>query len=286
MRYKIYRSNGALNSGPVFDAFEEGIRSIKEYPVHDNEDVAVIWSVLWQGRMMGNQHIYSAYIRQKKPVVIVEVGNLIRGKTWRISINNINGLGYFGNDTDIDPSRPKNLGIKLRDTNPTRRPEILIAAQHQHSLQWQGMPPMAEWVKQTIEKIKQHTDRGIVVRPHPRSPFNLDIPGVRVEIPQKIRDTYDDFDIDYNYHCVVNHNSGPAVQAAIQGTPIICDSSSLAAELSGTFEDIENIQLPNRKDWIRKLSHTEWTLEEIAQGIPLKRLKPKLNELVANSLLS
>jgi hypothetical protein len=286
MRYKLYRANGALNSGPVFDAFEQGIRSIKEYPVADQEDVAVIWSVLWNGRMQGNQYIFQSFQAQKKPVVIIEVGNLIRNKTWRISLDNINSLGYFANDADLDKGRPKQLGIKLKDTNPNRRPEILIAAQHQNSLQWKGMPPMVDWVKQTIENIRQYTDRGIVVRPHPRSPFSLNIPGVRVEVPQKLRDTYDDFDIDYNYHCVVNHNSGPAVQAAIQGVPVICDSSSLAGEISGTFENIEDIQLPDRKNWIIKLSHTEWTVDEIAQGIPLKRLKPKLNELIANSLLS
>jgi hypothetical protein len=286
MRYKLYRANGALNSGPVFDAFDQGIQSIKEYSVAANEDVAVIWSVLWNGRMQGNQSIFYAFQTQKKPVIIIEVGNLIRNNTWRISLDNINSLGYFANDIDLDSNRPKHLGIKLKDTNPNRRPEILIAAQHQNSLQWKGMPPMVDWVKQTIEKIKQHTDRNIVVRPHPRSPFKLDIPGVRVEVPQKLRDTYDDFDIDYNYHCVVNHNSGPAVQAAIQGVPVICDSSSLAGELSGTFENIENIQLPDRTDWIIKLAHTEWTVDEIAQGIPLKRLKPKLNQLIANSLLS
>jgi hypothetical protein len=73
---------------------------------------------------------------------------------------------------------------------------------------------------------------------------------------------------------VVNHNSGPAVQAAIHGTPIICDSSSLAGEITGKFEDIETVELPDREDWFLQLCHTEWTVNEIAQGIPMKRLIP------------
>jgi hypothetical protein len=73
----------------------------------------------------------------------------------------------------------------------------------------------------------------------------------------------------------VNHNSGPAVQAAIAGVPIICDSSSLAYPVSDKFENIENIALPDRQEWFLKLCHTEWTVEEIAQGIPLQRLNFK-----------
>jgi hypothetical protein len=164
----------------------------------------------------------------------------------------------------------------LKPLTGRRREEILIASQHQQSLQWEGMPPMTQWIGDTIQKIKQHTSRKIVVRPHPRSPLNLKIPNVVVETPRLIPGTYDDFDIDYNYHCVVNHNSGPAVQAAINGVPIICDSSSLAGSLTGNFSDIDSISLPDRQEWFLKLCHTEWTVNEIAQGIPLKRLESKL----------
>jgi hypothetical protein len=98
----------------------------------------------------------------------------------------------------------------------------------------------------------------------------------QIEIPKQIPGTYDNFDIDYNYHCVINFNSGPAVQAAIDGTPIICNLSSLAADISGSISDIENIKLPDRSDWFLKLCHTEWTIDEISQGIPLKRLESNI----------
>jgi hypothetical protein len=150
----------------------------------------------------------------------------------------------------------------------------MIATQHQRSLQWQGQPTMVDWVHTTVNQIRQYSDRKIMVRPHPRSPISLNIPGVEVGLPRQIVGSYDDFDIDYNCHCVVNHNSGPAVQAAIHGTPVICDSSSLAGEISGKFEDIETAKLPDREDWFLKLCHTEWTVSEIAQGIPMKRLVP------------
>jgi hypothetical protein len=270
MRFRLYREYGALNSKPVFDAFEQGLTSLGHEVVNTPDGIPVIWSVLWQGRMAHNEKIYQTYW----PIVIIEVGNLRRGDTWRVSLNHINRLGEFGNHEALDTDRPKKLGVKLGAVKEIRRPEIMIATQHQRSLQWKGQPPIVEWVQSAVKQIRQHSDRKIVVRPHPRSPISLNIPGVEVGLPRQIVGTYDDFDIDYNCHCVVNHNSGPAVQAAIHGTPIICDSSSLAGEISGKFEDIETVKLPDREEWFLKLCHTEWTVNEIAQGIPMKRLVP------------
>jgi hypothetical protein len=79
---------------------------------------------------------------------------------------------------------------------------------------------------------------------------------------------------------VINHNSGPAVQAAINGTPTICDPSSLAFPMSEKWENLENPQLPNREDWFLKLCHTEWTVDEIAQGIPINRLAKDIEHLL------
>lgn len=272
MRFKLYREYGALNSSPVFDAFEEGIKSLGHESVTENEDVAVIWSVLWSGRMRNNRTVYHKFKNLGKPVVIIEVGNLKRGKTWRISLDHINGLGNFGNTLDLDPSRPQKLGVELKPLPEKRRGEILIACQHQESLQWEGMPIMRTWCEQTIAEIRKRTNRRIIVRPHPRSPFTFNVPNILFERPQKLAGTYDDFDIFYNYHCVINHNSGPAVQAAIQGVPVLCDHSSLAAPLSINWENLENPVLPDRTEWFLKLCHTEWTVEEIRKGVPQSRI--------------
>lgn len=272
MRFRIYKENGALNSVPVFAALERGLRCQGHDIVHDAEDVAVIWSVLWAGRMRANQQVYAAARAQDKPVLIVEVGNLNRGRTWRLSCNNINAQGIFGNDRDLDATRPAKLGVALRPIPDTRRGEILIACQHQDSLQWQGMPAMKDWVAEIIDKVKQHTHRRIIVRYHPRSSFPFKQSGIVIERPIKLAGTYDDFDIFYNYHCVINHNSGPAVQASINGVPVLCDSTSLAAPVSISWADLDRPYVPDREQWLIKLSHTEWTVEEIAQGIPVARL--------------
>ena len=85
--------------------------------------------------------------------------------------------------------------------------------------------------------------------------------------------TYSKFDINFDYQFLVSHNSGPAIQAILMGTPVICHSSSLAFPMSCSYL---NITIPDRTQWFLDLCHTEWIVEEIAQGIPLKRLLPEI----------
>lgn len=277
MLFKLHKSNGALNSPAVFAAVEQGIiaagHSITEY----DADIEVIWSVLWQGRMKPNQLIYERCVKNKKPIMIIEVGNLLRGKTWRLSFDHINGLGKFANDRDLDSLRPEKLGICLRPEKHNRSDKVLLACQHEHSLQWQSQPRMDRWAENMISKIRQYTDRKIVVRPHPRSPFFLNLKGIEISRPRPVKGSYDSFDFSDDFHCVINHNSGPAIEAAINGTPIVTDSSSLAYPVSDSLANIESIKLPPRDDWFLGLCHTEWAIPEITAGIPIRRLVESLN---------
>lgn len=279
MKFRLYKEYGATNSVDIFNAFEQGLRSQGLVVSQTAGAIPVIWSVLWHGRMLPNRNIYHTAIKHNRPVVIIEVGNLRRGITWRIGVNHINQQGIFGNRTTLDYDRPRKLNMEMQPVQLNRKPDILIAAQHRHSLQWEGMPSMSQWVFDTVKQLQLHTDRPIVIRPHPRSPFSLVHPSARVIAPQRVPNTYDDFNISYDAHCVINHNSGPGVQAVIQGTPVVVDASSLAHPVSNTLADIESVQMPDRTEWFTQLCHTEWTLEEIAQGLPIKRLLPYLESL-------
>ena len=276
MKFRLYKEHGALNSAPIFEAFERGVKALGHEIVKSGEDIPVIWSVLWSGRMAANQIIFETAKRQGKPVIIIEVGNLLRGTTWRICLDHINNQGFFGNSENLDSRRPEKLGVLLQSEKLNRPDHILIASQHDRSLQWQGMPSMKSWIEKTVCEIRQFSDRKIVIRPHPRSPIGpVSLANVEIEKPVQLKNTYDSFDIDYFCHCVVNYNSGPAVQAAIHGIPVICDQSSLASPVSSKLETIENIVLPDRTDWFLRLCHAEWTIDEIATGAPLDRLLKK-----------
>lgn len=269
----------AQNSGPVMNALLDSASAsgIKLQENSMNAEAAVIWSVLWNGRMLANRTVYEHYKSLGRPVIIVEVGSLYRGQTWKIAVNHVTSAGYYGQHENLNPDRPNQLGISLAiQLDPT--PEIVIAAQHPRSLQTASIANMENWVYDTIKQLRTVTDRPIVVRPHPRARLNLSILPLDVKLitPQKIANTYDSYDMHYRCHAVVNYNSGPGVQAAIAGCRPIVDNSSLAAPVAVGLVNIEKPYDVDRTQWLIELCHTEYTVQEIAQGQWLKRLRPAL----------
>ncbi len=72
------------------------------------------------------------------------------------------------------------------------------------------------------------------------------------------------------------------MQSAINGTPIICHSSGLAFPVSDMVGNIDNPVLLDRSAWFLGLCHTEWTVDEIASGIPLQRLIPTIKSYLTS----
>lgn len=274
MKIAYFPKQTALQSEPIWRAFLEGAQANNLTPVENalDADTAVIWSVLWYGRLKSNQQIYEHYRRQNKPVFIIEVGTLDRGNLWKISVNHITTQGIFPYPQHLNLNRPQHLGLDLKPLNTQKHDAILIATQHQHSLQWKDCPEVSMWTKDIIKTVRMYTDKDIIVRQHPRWPIHISMPGVHMQFPHKIENTYDRYDIDYNYHCVINHTSGPSIQSAIAGTPVVCSPESLAYPVSFPMEHINNPYLNNREEWFAKLSYTEWTVDEIRQGIPQRYL--------------
>lgn len=268
----------AQNSGPVIDSMLASLRSagIATVEYSDDCDAAIIWSALWYGRMAPNKRVYEHYRAKNKPVIIVDVGALYRGQTWKIAVNHINRLGYYGHTENLDMDRPRKLGISLA-INLSRNPAILIAAQHRFSLQLANQNH-EEWIMDQCDAIRQVSDRPIVIRPHPRSPMNIGTLNktITIEKPTKIEGTYDDFNMHFDYHAVVNYCSGPGIQAAIAGTRPIVSPYSLAAPVSVFLEDLDRPYNIDRDQWLVEICHTEYTLEEIKKGLWLTRLSPAL----------
>jgi hypothetical protein len=72
-----------------------------------------------------------------------------------------------------------------------------------------------------------------------------------------------------NCWAVVNHNSSPAVAAAIEGYPIFVTdiSKSQCAEIANTdLTQIESPILPNRQQWVERISMFHWKFTELQNG--------------------
>jgi hypothetical protein len=141
---------------------------------------------------------------------------------------------------------------------------------------------MEGWVVQQVEQLRKVTDRPIVVRPHPRSALDRSglvhlPPDVVIETPQRIDNTYDSYNLAFDCHAIINHNSGPGIQAALAGTRPIVDESSLAHPVSIQIENIDQPYVVDRDQWLTEICHTEYTVEEIKKGLWLQRLQPQLD---------
>ena len=282
MRVAYFPNQCAQNSGPVMQALLDSLRGCG-HSVEENSwdaDAVIIWSVLWSGRMAANQAVWSHYRSLGRPEIIIDVGALYRGETWKVALNSITATGYYGHKQNLDWDRPRRLGISLA-INVTRNPRIVIAAQHARSLQVVGLVSMEGWVIQQVEQLRKVTDRPIVVRPHPRSALDwaglVHLPkDVVIETPQRIDNTYDSYNLAFDCHAMINYNSGPGTQAALAGTRPRVDQSSLAYPVSIPIQDIEKSYTVDRDQWLTEICHTEYTVQEIQQGLWLQRLHPQL----------
>ena len=267
-RLSYFPDYTARNSKPVLEAFLNSAR--RKYHVIENDmsaDVAVIWSCLWDGRMAPNKEVHEHFRRENKPVIIIEVGALRRNVTWKIAVNNITSEGHYGHTENLDRDRPKKLGIALQQQRGNNG-KILIAAQHHKSLQLQHLTSQEEWIREQVRIIEDQTDRDIVIRSHPRSMLTIDS-----QRPRKLEGTYDDFDFDAKYYCVINYSSGPGIQAAIQGTPVITSELSLAHPISNDIDKIRKMANRATEQWLIEICHTEYLVDEIQRGMWLDRLE-------------
>jgi len=283
MKFSLWRQYGALNSRTVFDAFASSLLDAG-HVVSDNDissDVDVIWSVLWNGRMAGNERIWKDNKLKQKPTIVLEVGGIQRGITWKVGLNGINRDAYFG-PVGNDSVRADNLGLSLKPWRTTGK-YILICGQHEKSQQWELMPNMTAWLGNTINNIRQYTDMDIVWRPHPRYPVQYveqDFKDVIRQTPNKLESTYDDYDFNVrDAWATVCESSNPGAHSIIAGIPAFVSNSSLAYDAGNDISfmhDIGNPYMPDRRQWLNDYAHTEYTLSEISAGLPLKHLTSKL----------
>jgi hypothetical protein len=241
-------------------------------------DIAVIWSVLWQGRMQYNHQVYQSFRSKNKPVVILETGNLCRGKTYKVCINNINVRGIHAGQFVEGDRLPKFASL----FKTVRGGEnIIICCQQQNSLLWNGQPSVDKWLHDLITKIRASSNRHIELRPHPRQQ-SVDFHSVaarykRTTVVQPVRNYKNDTaDFDaalQRAHCVIGHNAGSVIEAAVKYIPIVADVSSLCNSISNNIDCIDHASILTNENWLKFIVSTEWFEEEIADGTPWLALR-------------
>jgi len=114
-----------------------------------------------------------------------------------------------------------------------------------------------QWIQETMDEIKRHTDRPIEIRmKRPRTE--------RLAVDTMEQALADDI------HCLVTYNSVAACEAIMLGKPAITLGPNAACQLSShRIEDIETPHIPSldeREAWLRHLSYSQFTFDEMSNG--------------------
>jgi len=181
---------------------------------------------------------------------------------------------------NVDPSRwqklKQDIGFDLQSWRTTGN-HILICLQRNGGWSMGGLDVM-QWCNQTIRKIRQHTDRPIVVRAHPgdkkaKQYLKLNYPtGVYISTKPTIQEDF------INCWAAVTYNSSPGVAAAIEGIPVfVTDPNpqiSQAYTVANTdLVNIENPAMPERQKWIEQLAMSHFSFNDLRSGVAWNIIK-------------
>ena len=179
-------------------------------------------------------------------------GNPAKGKLYhRITRNNVQ---YFGPVVDRPSDRLALTGIGFRKFRPGTN--ILLAPPSQKLLMMYDID-LETWLNTTIEEIKNHTDRPIVIRKKQSRTVRMTEDTMEMALAQDV-------------HCLVTFSSIAAGEALLLGKPAITLGPNAAAPLcSQHISEIENPKIPTLdevKAWAANLAYNQFTEAEMRNG--------------------
>jgi hypothetical protein len=167
----------------------------------------------------------------------------------------------------------KDTGITLLDKKQ-RGSWIVLMLQRNGGWSMEGRD-VQQWALQTIKKIRQYSDRPIIIRPHPGDkhantylqPNKTVIKNLsNVKISPQGRSLDDDLQKAW---AVVNYNSSAIVGPIIQGYhAFVTDptTSQCADVAHDDFKYIENPKDFDRQRWLERISMFHWKFSELEDG--------------------
>jgi hypothetical protein len=146
------------------------------------------------------------------------------------------------------------------------------------------------WTEDTVNEIRKHTNRKIIIRPHPlyrksalHSRLKESVLAVADVHWQEADLTEPDFvtiaEQLNNAWCTVTYSSGTGIDAVINGVPnIACDTGSMVYDVSSTdIAEIENPFRGDKKEWCNRIAHCQWSVEEFELGECWEHVRKSIN---------
>lgn len=103
-----------------------------------------------------------------------------------------------------------------------------------------------KWVQAVVSEIARYTDRPVIVKSKDGAPLR---------------------DALRNAHCLVTHSSNAAVDALLEGLPVVTLGPSACHPLSTQLPQIEFPVYGDRRQWAQNLAYGQFTLDEMRSGM-------------------
>jgi hypothetical protein len=150
---------------------------------------------------------------------------------------------------------------------------------------------MAEWIRETVYKIRDITDREILIRLHPalsekgRTMLFGDLAPLFLSNVPNIKFSKSTLADDLNKSGIcISYTSGSSIDAVLDGVPCIAtDEGNFTWPItSHSVDEINHPYLANNEQmqqWLHNLSYCQWSKEEIKSGRVWKHLSGVINKL-------
>ena len=136
-----------------------------------------------------------------------------------------------------------------------------------------------DWTENTVNDIRKHTDRKIIIRPHPlyrKSSLHntlkekvLNVSNTHWQETDLLKDGFVSIQEQLQKAwCTVTYTSGSGIDAVINGIPnIACDTGSMVYDVSSKdIAEVENPYRGEKKEWTNRIAHCQWSIEEFESG--------------------
>ena len=136
-----------------------------------------------------------------------------------------------------------------------------------------------QWTEDTVNNIRNHTDRKIVIRPHPLYRKSRLHNTLKEKVLRVADVHWQEADVTKpnfvpiaeqlkNAWCTVTYSSGTGVDAVINGIPnVACDKGSMVYEVSSKeISEVENPFTGDKTEWANKIAHCQWSVDEFESG--------------------
>ena len=135
------------------------------------------------------------------------------------------------------------------------------------------------WTEQSVNQIRQYTDKKIIIRPHPLYRKSSQHNTLKEKVLAVADVHWQESDVtkpDFrpiaeqlkNAWCTVTYSSGTGIDAVINGVPnVACDTGSMAYDVSSKeIAEIENPYRGDKTEWCNRIAHCQWSIDEFKSG--------------------